>query len=176
MNPLSRRVVETIFATAHRFSFVLIAVSTWSLAVVAAQESRGFGETDKLAIEQMFDRYVEAFVQKDYPKLLEFVEAPFLVMQGDLRSLNSTDAVLAFYREIRQNLDQRGFDHGDIVGKRIIPLAADRALLNTAYRRYNKNGSLLEERASIYLVTKSSGTWKLRSVVNQDLQYFGKVY
>ncbi len=176
MRPLSRQLVENIFATAHLFLFVLITVSTWPFAVVAAQESRGFGEADKLAIEQMFDRYVEAFVQKDYVKLLAFVEAPFLVMNGDLRSLNSTDAVLAFYRDIRQNLDQRDFDHGEIVGKRIIPLAADRALLNTAYRRYKKDGSILQELASVYLVTKSTGVWKLRSVVNQDLQYFGKVY
>jgi hypothetical protein len=62
------------------------------------------------------------------------------------------------------------------VEKRIVALAADRALLNTAYRRYKRDGSLLEEQAAAYLVSKSSGTWKLCGVMMQDLKYFGRIY
>ena len=113
---------------------------------------------------------------KDYTKLREYLQAPFMVFLGELRILDSMDAVAAFYRGARESLDLRGFDHGEIVEKRIVPLAIDRALLNTAYRRYRRDGSLLEEQAAAYLVSKSSGAWRLCGVMSQDLKYFDKIY
>jgi hypothetical protein len=124
-------------------------------SIICAQEPRGFGDSDKLAIEQMYDRYTEAFITRDYAKLREYIQLPFVTFQAEVRVLGSLDEVLAFYRPIRDSLDQRSFDHGEVVGKRIVALAADRALLNTAYRRYRKDGSLLEEGAAAYLVSKS---------------------
>jgi len=156
--------------------FLLIAALVWSSAVLSAQEPGGFGDSDKLAIQQMYDRYSQAYVTKDYTKLREYVQAPFVVFLVELRILESVDAVTTFYRGARESLDQRGFDHGELVDKRIVALAADRALLNTAYRRYMRDGSLLEEQAAAYIVSKSSGTWKLCGVMIQDLRYFGNVY
>jgi hypothetical protein len=55
-------------------------------------------------------------------------------------------------------------------------LAADRALVNKTFRRYRKDGTLLAEMAVIYVVSKSSGTWKLCGLFNQDWEHFGKTY
>jgi hypothetical protein len=153
------------------FAFLLIGA-----VALSAQEPRDFGNADKLAIEQMYDRYTQAFIKKDYAKILECVEAPFFSFLGDLSILESMDAVAASYRGQRESLDQRAYDHTEIVEKHIVALAADRALLNTTFRRYKKDGSLLEEGAGAYLVRKSSGIWKLRGVMRQDLKYFGKIY
>jgi hypothetical protein len=59
---------------------------------------------------------------------------------------------------------------------RITPLTSDRALINAAFRRYKKDGSLLEEQAALYVVSKSSGVWKLRAALRQELRYFSKTY
>jgi hypothetical protein len=158
------------------YRFLLIAALIWSSSVLSAQEPRDFGDSDKVAIAQMYDRYSQAFVTKDYAKLREYVQAPFVLFLGELRIFESVDAVTAFYRGLRESLDQRGFDHGEIGEKRIVAFTADRALLNTHYRRYRRDGSLLEEQAVAYLVSKSSGTWKLCGLTTQDLKYFGKVY
>jgi len=101
------------------FASLLIAASISSI-VLSAQEPRGFGDSDKLAIEQMYDRYTEAFIMRDYAKLRDYVQLPFLTFQAELRILESMDAVLAFYGPVRESLDQRSFDHGEIVGKRIV--------------------------------------------------------
>src|SRR5580698_617013 len=90
--------------------------------------------------------------------------------------LESVDAVITFYRNQRESLEKRNYDHSGIVSTRIIPLTADDALINVAYRRYKKDGSLLEEGAAFYPVSKSSGDWKLRGAVAQEPKYFGKVY
>ena len=78
--------------------------------------------------------------------------------------LESVDAVITFYRNQRESLEKRNYDHSGIVSTRIIPLTADDALINVAYRRYKKDGSLLEEGAALYPVSKSSGDWKLRGL------------
>lgn len=56
--------------------------------------------------------------------------------------VESVDAVTTFYRNQRESLEERNYDHSDIVSTRIIPLTADEALINVAYRRYKKDGSV----------------------------------
>jgi hypothetical protein len=159
----------------RRFSTLIASVACWSV-LSFAQEARVFGDSDKRAIEQMFDRYVQAFVTKDYATLQDCVQAPFVLFSDELQTLQSMDAVLAFYRNLQESLGKRGFDHGEIVQIRVIPLTADHALINAAYRRYKKDGSLLEEQSTVYPVGKASGSWKLRGAMRQELKNFGKVY
>src|SRR5207247_93445 len=102
----------------------------------SAQNARVFGDTDKREIEQMYRQYARAFVAKDFNIIRECVQAPFVLFVEDVQTLQSMDAVLAFYRNLRGSLEQRGYDHGQIFETRITPLTADRALINTAYRRY----------------------------------------
>jgi hypothetical protein len=140
------------------------------------QEAHGFGEADKLAIEKMYDRYAQAFIKKDYAALRECIQTPFVFLPGRGIMVESVDAVITFYRNQRESLEKQNYDHSDIVSTRITPLTADDALINVAYRRYKKDGSLLEEGAAFYPVSKSSGDWKLRGAVAQEPKYFGKVY
>ena len=136
-----------------------------------------FGDSDKLAIEQMYGRYLQAFIKRDYATLRECVQAPFVVFtNGDMQTLPSADAVLAYFRGQLATLDQRNYGHAEIVNTRITPLTVDSALINKAYRRYKKDGLLLEDGAAMYPVSKSSGVWKLRGLVGQESRYFGKVY
>src|SRR5262245_63714770 len=46
--------------------------------IVWSQGTASFGTPDRAAIEQLFDRYAAAFFSKDYVKLREYVQAPFV--------------------------------------------------------------------------------------------------
>jgi hypothetical protein len=45
---------------------------------VQSQESQIFSESDILVIEQMYDRYIQAFITKDYTSIREFLQARFI--------------------------------------------------------------------------------------------------
>jgi hypothetical protein len=121
------------------------------------------------------DRYTQAFVEKDYTTLRECVQALFVFTSGEMLAVESVDAIVTAYRSLREALEKRGYDHAEILETRITLLTADRALINAAYRRYKRDGSLLEEGAAIYPVTKSACEWKLTRVLLQDPKYFGKI-
>lgn len=156
---------------------VLIAIMICYAAVAPAEEARSFGGADKIAIEQLYGRYLQAFIQKDYAALRECVQAPFVVVTGgEMRTLESLDSVIAFYRVQLEALERRNYDRAVVQKTRITPLTAESALINKAFRRYKKDGSVLENGAAVYPVSKSAGAWKLRGMLRQEPQYFGKTY
>jgi hypothetical protein len=160
-----------------RSLFLVIAAVVCSSVSAPAQQAGVFGESDKIAIEKMYDHYLLAFIKKDYAALRESFQAPFVVLDGgDMQALTSIDAVMAFYRKQLVALEQRKYDHAEITNTRITPLTPDSALINKSIRRYKKDGSVLEEGAAIYPACKSSGAWKLCGMMRQESQYFGKVY
>lgn len=143
--------------------------------VLAGQQA--FGESDKIAIEKMYSRYVTAFIKQDYTALRDSVQAPFVVSAGGaLQSLGSVDAVEDHYRKQRGALEKRGYNDAKITAMRITALTPDSALINASYRRFKKDGSVLEEGAAVYPVCKSSGAWKLCGVMGQDPRHFGKMF
>lgn len=134
-------------------------------------------DADAAAIRKMYDRYVQAFVKQDYAAVRECVQAPFVSSAGgQLQSLGSVDAVVDYYRKLRGALEQRGYSDAKITAFRITALTADNALINASFRRFKKDGSVLEEGAAVYPVCKSAGAWKLCGVMQQDSKYFGNVY
>jgi hypothetical protein len=157
-------------------SGIIVAVATLlcpSLSI--AQQSARFGASDKAVIEQLFDRYNQAVSTKDYPQLREQLQAPFLRFPAGVEVLPTLDDVMNFYRMLRDSFDLQ-YARSQLVESRITGLAADQALVNGRYRRYRKDGPVLLEAAAIYLVSKSSGAWKICGVFAQDLDAFGKVY
>jgi hypothetical protein len=144
------------------------------------QETARFGPSDVFAIDQLFDRYNQAFSSKDYVKLRDYLQAPFLgfgnVFGMDGLNLHTMDAVMNSYRALRDGLDAQQYERSQLIQRRITALSSDRALVNGTYRRYRKDGSILLEAAGIYLVTKSSGTWKICGFSAQEIGEFGKVY
>jgi DNA-binding transcriptional regulator YhcF (GntR family) len=59
---------------------------------------------------------------------------------------------------------------------RISALSVDRAIVNKTYRRLRKDGTLVMEAASFYVVTRSSGAWKICGILNQNPREFGKTF
>jgi len=141
------------------------------------QQPAHFEAHDKTEIEQLLDRYAEAFVSKDYTKLRATIQAPFVRLPGNWDVLRTVDDVMAWYRQQREALDKENFEpRAKFLDSRMTVLGADRALVNKTFRRYRKDGSLLAEMAVFYVVSKSSGAWKLSGILTQDWEYFGKVY
>ena len=135
------------------------------------------GEADKVAIEKLYARYLQAFIVQDYVSLRECIQAPFVVFaRGDMRSFDSADAAIDFIRTQRQMLEQKAYLRADILKTQITALSVNSALVNKSYRRYKKDGSFLEEGAAVYPVSKSAGVWKLRGLIPQEPKHFGKVY
>ena len=64
-----------------------------------------FGDSDKVAIEKMYDRYFQAFIKKDYATLRECVQAPFVILPVPGMTADSVDAVIAFYRNQLESLE-----------------------------------------------------------------------
>ena len=169
--------LDTIALCSPRSVFLVIAAAVCSSVSAPAQLALVFGESDKIAIEKMYDRYLLAFISKDYAALRDCVQAPFVVLAGgDIQTLSSVDDVMTFYRKQIVALEQRNYDHAEITNTRITALTPDSALLNKSIRRFKKDGSVLEEGAAIYPACKSSGAWKLCGMMRQESQYFGKVY
>ena len=141
-----------------------------------AQQSAQFGVSDSAAIKQLFDRYNRAFSKKDYRQLRDELQAPFLRFAAGVESLPTLDDVIEFYETLRGPLDQQGYERSELVDSRITALGTDRAIVSGLYRRYREDGTVLVEASAVYLVSKSSGKWKICGVSPQDRDLFGKVY
>jgi len=159
----------------HAHIVVVLALLLWP-RTSQAQQSPRFGMSDKEAIEQLFDRYNQAFSMKDYPKLREQLQAPFVRFPAGVEALPTLEDAMNFYRTLRDSLDQQNYARSQMIESRITALSVDRALVNAIYRRYRKDGTVLLEASAVYFVSKSSGAWKVCGVFAQDLEAFGKVY
>ena len=86
------------------------------------------------------------------------------------------DEAINFYRAAQDALATQGVERFEWGQTRITALSVDRALVIKTYRRYRKDGTLLQQATSVYVLSKSSGSWKICGILNQDLREFGKVY
>ena len=146
--------------------------------VALAQQTARFEQSDVAAIDQLIERYNQAFSVRDYVKLKDYLQAPFVGFAPFLGFGNvlSMDGVVDAYKVLREGLDAQQYQRSTLVRRQITALSNDRALVNGVYRRYRKDGSVLVEGALVYLVTKSSGTWRLCGILAQDMSEFGKLY
>ena len=154
--------------------------------VAATQGTASFGPSERAAIQQLFDGYDAAFSKEDYAKLQEYLQAPFVrfgpsntfadANAADWVVLRAMDDAIGFFRAARSALKAAGVERFEPMQPRIGALSVDRALVNRTYRRYRKDGTLVMEAASFYVVSKSSGVWKICGILNQDLREFGKIH
>jgi len=119
---------------------------------------------------------VQAYSAKDYDRLREQLQAPFVRFPAGWEVLNTLDDVIKFYRQQRDALDEQNYARSQFVQSRLTPLAADRVLVDRTYRRYRKDGTVLLEAAAVYVVCKSAGAWKVCGLFPRDLNDFGNVY
>jgi uncharacterized NTF2-like protein DUF6841 len=135
------------------------------------QNASGLSLSDKKSIDDLIViDYMQAFIAGDYAKLRDCFQVPFVRVTGADRNVLSTlDAVIASYHTNLDQLHRRGYATSKIKGAaHIWMLAPDLVLVNQAFTRYKTDGSLLEEAAGFYLVSKSSGKWKIAGTIRQD--------
>lgn len=135
-----------------------------------------FKDSDRAAVEKLFDGYVRAYSTKDYAGLREYVQAPFVRFPAGWEVMGTLEEVMTYYRNQRDALEKDNYDHSKFIRSKTTVLSADRLLVDKVYRRYRKDGSLLLEAAAVYVVSKSSGTWKICGTFAHDVKEFGKIY
>ena len=72
-------------------------------------------------------------------------------------------------------MDQQGYATSTLGLARFIRLAEDRLLVERAVHHLKHDGSLLVERANVYIVRKSSGRWRIAGAIQQDPKFVGKI-
>jgi hypothetical protein len=154
--------------------------------VASVQGTASFGSPQRAAIEKLFEGYTAAFSNEDLVKLQEYIQAPFVRFgpsntrtetgPADWVFLRTMDDAIGFFRAAQDALKAQGVERFEWGQTRMTALSVDRALVNRTYRRYRKDGTLALEAASFYVVSKSSGSWKICGILNQDPREFGKVY
>lgn len=145
---------------------------------VLGQKVSSFAESDKAAIGELFDRYSHAYSTKDYAAIRECLQVPFIRLAADTAIWHvqqTMDEVMTYYKNHREALDKDNYDHSQYMRTEVTALGANRALVNQIYRRYRKDGTVLREAAAVYVVSKSSGTWKMCGILDQDLEEYGKI-
>ena len=61
------------------------------------QEAPGLSPSNKKSVDDLFADYLQAFIAKDYVKLREYLQAPFIsVTVGESRVISNLDGVIAF--------------------------------------------------------------------------------
>ncbi len=162
----------------NRFLILLIAGLLSCSGSVLGQKAAGFEESDKTAIGKLFDRYSHAYSTKDYTAIRECLQVPFIRLSADkaMWDVQTTmDEVMTYYKAHREALDKDNYDHSQYMRTEVTALGANRALLDQIYRRYRKDGTILREAAAVYVVSKSSGEWRICGILDQDLEQYGKV-
>ena len=108
-------------------------------------------------------------IERDYQKLRErFLYVPFVVVDDASRVITSVDAVIAGLRMTRESYEAAGYTTTEIAPSRVSVLANDRLLLNYRLRHLKKDGSLLAERANLYVMVRVAGVWKVGGIIPQD--------
>jgi hypothetical protein len=125
-------------------SLILLVASLLSCAAPAlGQNIASFGESNKVAIAQLFDRYSRAYSTKDYAALRECLQVPFIRLPADTATWDvqgTMDEAMTYYKSHRGALDKDNYDHSQYIRTETKALGANRALVEQLYRRYRKDG------------------------------------
>ena len=155
----------------------LFAVSAVFCSVTWGQAN--WKDSNRKDIEKVLTEYSDIFVGKAYDRLKDVCQVPFVrVDDRETVALRTMEEVIELYRQVREPLDARGYKTSRLLlsETRISVLSATQVLVNLPYDRYKIDGSLLERGSGFYILSKSSGTWKISGVLSQDPSQTGKVY
>ena len=170
-----RKPAPVVCALSSKARILALAVAT--LAGLSAQPAAQRGDAtdpEKQAIEEMFITYNRALIEKNYTLLGEQLAVPFIVVDSTTRLVGDLNAVAEGLRKVREAMDQQGYATSTLGPARFIRLAEDRVLVERAVRHLKHDGSLLAERANVYIVRKSSGRWRIAGTMPQDPKFVGK--
>jgi hypothetical protein len=88
--------------------FVVATLLLSSLGV--SQESAALSPSDKQSIDALLTDYVQAFMAKDYVKLRDCLQAPFVRLSaaGEPNVVSTLDEVITLYHTLRDGLISQG--------------------------------------------------------------------
>ena len=171
-----KRPAPVIYLVCGKARILALAVATLAgLSVQPAAQRGDAADVEEQAIEEMFVTYNRALVEKDDKLLREQLAVPFIVVDATTRLVNDLSVVVEGLRKVREAMDVQGYATSTLGPARFIRLTEDRVLVDRAVRHLKHDGSLLVERANVYIVGKSSGRWRIAGTMPQDLKFVGKV-
>jgi len=116
----------------------VIIVRLASSEIASPQGRVGFGPAEKTAIEQLFDGYSAAFSNKDWVKLREYLQVPYVRFgasntgvdaASDWVVLPTMDQAINFFRAAQDALARQAVERFEWGHTRITALSGDRALV-----------------------------------------------
>lgn len=152
------------------------------VALLLSSFARGqedWKKSDRKDIESVLTEYTEIFSMKAYERLPDVCQTPFIqVTDRGTVVMKTMQEVIASYRRSREALDATGYKASRVTlaDTRISVLSPTRVLVNLPYGRYKADGSLLERGSGYYILSKSSGKWRITGMLPQDPRQTGKVY
>ena len=113
-------------------------------------------------IEKLVDTYVDAFIDKNYSKIDEITEVPFVFVNNDeTLSYSTKESLIERYKGIRESLDNSDYSHSEVTSIDISPINDSIAKARIAYSRKDKSGEVFHKGQGVYLFRKKSNQWFL---------------
>ena len=165
-----------VCAVYGKAKILALAVATLAgLSIQPAAQRADATDVEKQAIEEMFVSYNRALIEKNYRLLGEQLAVPFVVVDTTTRLVDDLNVVVEGLRKVREAMEQQGYATSTLGPARFIRLAEDRVLVDRTVHHLKHDGSLLVERANVYIVRRSSGRWRVAGTMQQDPKSAGKV-
>ena len=112
----------------------------------------------KMTVEKLINDYSNAFASKDYSKIDDLTEVPFVLVNNDKTvSFSTKKELIAEYKRLREAFDESDYSHSEITSLEIIKLNDFIFTSKMAYDRYNKSGGVFHSGEGIYLFRKKNG-------------------
>ena len=113
-------------------------------------------------IEKLVDTYVDAFIDKNYSKIDEITDVPFVFVNNDeTLSYSTKESLIERYKGIRESLDNSDYSHSQVISIDISPINDSIAKARIAYSRKDKSGEVFHKGQGVYLFRKKSNQWFL---------------
>jgi hypothetical protein len=92
------------------YSRGLFVIATLLLSSLGVSQDSGIAPSDKQSIDALLTDYVQAFMTKDYVKLRDCLQAPFvrLTAAGEPNVVSTLDEVITLYHTLRDVLISQG--------------------------------------------------------------------
>ena len=108
-------------------------------------------------VEELINDYNNAFIAKEYSKIDDLTEVPFVLVNNDKTvSFSTKKELIAEYKRIRDSLVESDYSHSEITSLEIIKLNDFISTAKMAYNRYNKSGGVFHSGEGIYLYRKKN--------------------
>ena len=166
---MSRGIVAALLLAGWGVVLAPAVTSAASAAHLAA-----FTAKDSGAIRALMRDYFAAFTARDYPALERYFTVPFVFVGPRPRVITNLAVVLRAWRAIRASLEHSAYAASKIVQVRVIPMTGTQAMADVHWQRLRRDGTLLNQGAELYLVTKKSGQWQIDGHMEQALALFGR--